>query len=82
MKLARRLTLALIVAIFSVMAANSYLRVQRAIQYFEADRRSDEHLLGRALGIAAKTVWQNEGEERAREVVRQADDTIAQVRIR
>lgn len=82
MKLARRLTIALIVAIFSVMAFNSYLRVQRAIAYFEGDRQADEHLLGRVLGAAVRTVWENDGVERARDIVRRADDSVNEVRIR
>ncbi len=82
MKLARRLMIALIVAIFSVMAFNSYLRVQRAIAYFEGDRQADEHLLGRVLGAAVRTVWENDGVERARDIVRRADDSVNEVRIR
>lgn len=73
---------ALIVAIFSVMAFNSYLRVQFALAYFEADRQADEHLLGRVLGAAVRTVWENEGVERARDIVRRADDSVNEVRIR
>ena len=73
---------ALIVAIFAVMTFNSYLRVQRAIAYFEADRQADEHLLGRVLGAAVRTVWENDGEERARDIVRRADDSVNEVRIR
>jgi signal transduction histidine kinase len=82
MKLARRLMLALIVAVFSVMALNSYLRVQRAIAYFETDRRADEQLLGRVLGAAVRTVWENDGVERARDIIRRADDSVNEVRIR
>ncbi len=82
MKLARRLMLALIVAIFSVMAVNSYLRVQRALAYFEADQQADEHLLGRVLGAAVRTVWESDGEERARDIIRRADDSVNEVRIR
>jgi len=74
--------LALIVVIFSVMAVNGYLRVQRATTYFEADRQADEHLLGRVLGAAVGTVWEYDGEERARDLVRRADDSVNEVRIR
>lgn len=82
MKLARRLMAALIVAIFSVMAFNAYLRVQRAIAYFEADRQADEQLLGRVLGAAVRTVWENDGGDRARDIIRRADDSVNEVRIR
>lgn len=82
MKLARRLMFALILAIFAVMALNSYLRVQRALAYFESDRQTDEHLLGRVLGAAVRTVWENDGVERARDIIRRADDSVSEVRIR
>jgi signal transduction histidine kinase len=82
MRLARRLMLALIVAIFAVMAVNSYLRVQRALAYFEADRQADEQLLGRVLAAAVGTVWEHDGEERAQNLVQRADDSVNEVRIR
>ncbi|MEB2285055.1 MAG: hypothetical protein B6D46_09955 [Polyangiaceae bacterium UTPRO1] len=82
MKLARRLMLALILAISAVMALNSYVRVHRALAYFETDRQTDERLLGRVLGAAVRTVWEHDGVERARDIIRRADDSVSEVRIR
>ncbi len=82
MKLARKLAVALILSIFVVMAVNSYLRVQRSIEFFEIDRQSQERLLGRVLRAATEAVAQTDDIAAAQELVRRANDSVSEVNIR
>ncbi len=82
MKLARKLTLLLVIGIFVVMAVNAYVRLARETTFFETDRREDERLMGRVLGAAVAAVWQTEGEARAQALVQRANDSVSEVTIR
>lgn len=52
MKLARKLTLPLVLCVFAVLGADTFLRVQREVRLFESEMAQDHHLLGRALAAA------------------------------
>jgi two-component system NtrC family sensor kinase len=82
MKLARKLTIGLALGIFCVMAVNAYVRVQREIRLFEADRLDEERLHGRILRAAVEAVWASEGEERAIELVADANQALSEVQFR
>lgn len=82
MKLARKLTIALALGILAVMSVNAYVRVNRVLWLFEAERSQDERLLGRVLRASAEELWRSEGEERAVGLVSQANDALSDVQFR
>jgi two-component system, NtrC family, sensor kinase len=82
MKLARKLTLALMVGILLVLAGNAAYRVQREIALFERDSRRDSLLLGRTLAGSVARVWPTVGESQALDLVEDANQREGAVRIR
>ncbi|APR86412.1 sensor histidine kinase [Minicystis rosea] len=82
MKLARKLTFALVLGVFVVLALSAYVRVRREAGIFEADIRRDNHTMGRALSAAVLEVWRTEGEARALHIVSEANERESQVDIR
>ncbi|MBI3770280.1 MAG: HAMP domain-containing histidine kinase [Deltaproteobacteria bacterium] len=82
MKLARKLTIALILGIFAVTGVSAYVRVTREIAFFETERRQLERLLGRVLRASVEAVAQSQDETGAQDLVRHADDSVSDVRIR
>jgi signal transduction histidine kinase len=81
MKLALKLTLALVLGIVVVMSGYAYLQIRQEVVLFEGDLQKDVRL-GRALGAAVQAVWTTEGERRSRELVEEADDAVREVGIR
>jgi len=80
MKLVQKLTLALILGISAVLAANGYFRVRREVALFQSERVRDHKLVGLALSAAFAAVWRAEGEAHARAMLEQAsarEDKIA-----
>jgi signal transduction histidine kinase len=82
MRLARKLTLALVLAIFAVMAGNAYLQVRREVSLFEADLVEDQHIVGETLRNAVETVWQAADEAAARALIDRANQVWSGVRAR
>jgi signal transduction histidine kinase len=82
MRLARKLTLALVVAIFAVMAGNAYLQVRREVSLFEADLIEDQHIIGETLRSAVETIWRTADEAAARALVDRANKVWREVRVR
>ena len=72
MKLVQKLTLALILGISVVLAANGYFRVRREVALFQSERVRDHKLVGLALGAAFGALWRAEGEAHARAMLEQA----------
>jgi signal transduction histidine kinase len=73
MKLARKLILALVVAIFAVMACNAYLRLRSQVHFFEVESERDLRATARALASGTEAVWRYDGEERARRFVKEVN---------
>src|SRR5262245_766425 len=71
MRLARKLTIALVLGIMLVMAGNAILQLRRESTLFDADSRHDQHAVGRVLHAAVETVWPAEGEAAARRLIAQ-----------
>lgn len=69
MKLARKLTLALVLGILLVLAANAAFRVRRELALFENDSRRDSLLLGRMLAGSVARLWPTIGEAQALDLV-------------
>jgi signal transduction histidine kinase len=82
MKLARKLSIALVLGICAVMTLHAYLQLARDTALFEADTATDEHVIARSLRSAAELVWQLEGEARVREMVEGGRQSEREVRIR
>ncbi len=73
MKLARKITLAIAVAILAVMAAHGYMLARRQVKLFDADLERSVQLK-RALRSAVLTVWRTHGTAEAQRLV---EETVA-----
>jgi signal transduction histidine kinase len=82
MKLVRRLTLYLLLAVGVVFAADTYLSVRSHLALFDEDVRRDEKLLGDALARAVERVWQRQGQAEAQELLQALAASAGDVRIR
>jgi len=82
MKLARKLTIALMLGIFVVMALYAGLQIQRDEAIFAEDTKTDEHVMVRALGASLETVWRLNGEAPARHLLEDANRSEQEVHIR
>jgi two-component system NtrC family sensor kinase len=72
MRLARKLTLALVFGITIVMAANALLQGHREATLFDVDSKRDQHAVGRVLHAGVEVVWATEGEAAARRLIADA----------
>jgi two-component system, NtrC family, sensor kinase len=72
MKLARNLTLFVMLGAVLVLALYAWASTRREIALFDADMRRDHESLGRTLAGSAAAVWQANGPGRAAELVRRA----------
>jgi hypothetical protein len=70
MKLVRRLTLYLLLAVGVVFGADTFLSVRSHLELFDEDVRRDEKVLGDALGRALELVWRQQGKAIALELLR------------
>ncbi|AUX42057.1 uncharacterized protein SOCE26_034820 [Sorangium cellulosum] len=82
MKLARKLTLALMFGVFLVLALSAYVQIRREANVFENDVQRDHQAMGRALAAAVTEVWRSEGQARALRLVEDANERERQVDIR
>ncbi len=82
MKLARKLTVALVLGIFAVLLIQSISRVRRETGMFESDMRRDGRTMGRVLATAAAEVWTTDGESHAKRLIEQVNESENQVQIR
>ena len=80
-RLARRLTVALLLGILAVLAVDAWLRVNRETAFFDEDLRRDTRVTAAALSGAVARVWRSEGHVGARRVVAEANRHSA-VRVR
>jgi signal transduction histidine kinase len=72
MRLTRKLTLALVLGITLVMAANALLQVRREAALFDIDSRRDQQAVGRVLHAAVELIWPAAGEVAAQQLIREA----------
>jgi signal transduction histidine kinase len=82
MRLVLRLTIAMTLGMCAVFAADRYVAVRQSAAMFEADAKSDQRTLGRALVLAATSVWQMHGEDAALRFVEDANQREAKTQIR
>src|ERR1051326_8720158 len=69
MKLARRITLYLVLCMTAVLALDAYLGVRREAELFESDLRQDLLQAGETVATAAALVWSVSGEREAQRLI-------------
>jgi len=82
MRLVRRLTFYLFLALSCVLALDAWSSVRSHLAIFDEDVRRDERLLGDALAPAVETAWGRGGEAEARAFVDGASSRQEGLRIR
>jgi two-component system NtrC family sensor kinase len=82
MRLALKLSAALIAGIILVLSVDAYFRVRRNIEVFEADMSRDNITMGRALSAAVSELWVTEGQPEALNLIRLIDERRPSVFIR
>jgi signal transduction histidine kinase len=82
MRLAWKLSLALLPGVIAVLGASGYVRMQREISLFNEDTRRDHRVLAQTLSEAVSVVWEGQGQPDALALVRRADESRSGVRIR
>src|SRR4051812_21251642 len=82
MKLARKLTLSLLVALCAVLALHAWLQAQREVAFYEADARRDDRFIGTTLAAAFDKTWSLEGRARAMALVEEVNAHPGPVRVR
>jgi signal transduction histidine kinase len=82
MRLVRRLTLYLLLAMGVVFAIDTFLSVRSHLALFDEDVRRDEKVLGDALARVVEHVWSRQGEAEASALVEEMDVATSDVRIR
>ena len=82
MRLAWKLSLALMPVVLGVLASSAYVRLQRELVLFQEDTRRDQRVIATTLARAAETLWMRQGAEAALDVIRDADAARSGMRIR
>jgi signal transduction histidine kinase len=82
MKLAHKLTIALVLGITLVMAGNAIFQVRREAELFDADSSHDQHTVGRVLRASIEAVWSAEGEAAARRLISDANESNTDLTLR
>ena len=82
MRVVPKLTLAFILCTTAVLALNGFLRVEREVAVYEADRTRDHRLMGLALGEAIAAVWRSDGEGPALAVLAHVNTPESRIRVR
>lgn len=82
MRLARRLILAIVLAIVAVLAVHGYYRVRRESALLDREGRRDHLLLGRALGVGMAEAWRRAGPSAALALVDEMNQREPEIEIR
>lgn len=82
MRFARKLAYALWLGICVIYGVNGLERYQREAELFETDIQRDHEVMGRGIVAAVAELWEDEGEERALDIVERANERESQILIR
>jgi signal transduction histidine kinase len=82
LKLIAKFLLAFVVISLVVLAASGYLRVEREVEHFDDDLRSDVSAYARSLAHAVSVVSANVGQEEAARLVRRAAEPAQNLVVR
>jgi two-component system, NtrC family, sensor kinase len=82
MKLFHKLTIAIVFGITLVMAGNALFQVRREAELFDADSSHDQHTVGRVLRASVEAVWRADGEQAARRLIADANESNTDLTLR
>lgn len=82
MKLALKLSSLLVIGMVAVLTVEAYQSVRRERNFFQADMRRDAELLGHSLMTLVADVWRTSGQQRALELIHDANRRESLVEIR
>ena len=82
MKLFHKLTIAIVFGITLVMAGNALFQVRREADLFDSDSSHDQHTVGRVLRASVQAVWRADGEQAARRLIADANESNTDLTLR
>lgn len=81
MRIALKLTAALLALVVCILGLEAKLRSDREAEVYEADLRRDQQVLGQALAAATEIIWRSDGPSFARDVLTVAEAAEHQIDI-
>ena len=82
MRLARKLTLALVLAVCAILTVHGVFAARRELDFFEMDTQRDARVMGRTLVAVVSEIWRAEGEVRALQMIDEANEREENVNFR
>jgi len=82
MRIALKLTLAILALVVAILAVEARLRSVREAERYEADLRKNQHVLGRALANVAELVFRRDGYEPMRDLVHRSHMAVEEIQAR
>jgi two-component system, NtrC family, sensor kinase len=81
MRVALKLVLATVLGTLAVLIIFGWVRARREVELFDSDMRRDHLLVGTTLAVCVADEWMNAGQERALQLVKQADEERPHMRL-
>ena len=82
MRLTAKFIVTLVLGMIVVLAANSWIRLEREVGLFENGMRRHAHIFGHALGSAVTWAWRTSGEQAAMQLVGEANEKYSDLDVR
>ena len=81
MRVALKLVLATVLGTLAVLIIFGWVRASREVELFDSDMRKDHVLVGTTLAVCVADEWAAAGQERALQLVKQADEERPHMRL-
>ncbi len=81
MRVALKLVLATVLGTLAVLIIFGWVRARREVELFDSDMRRDHLLVGTTLAVCVADEWMNAGQDRALQLVKQADEERPHMRL-
>ena len=81
MRVALKLVLATVLGTLAVLIIFGWVRAQREVELFDSDMRRDHLLVGTTLAVCVADEWMAAGQDRAMQLVKQADEERPHMRL-
>jgi HAMP domain-containing protein len=81
MRVALKLVLATVLGTLAVLVIFGWLRARREIELFDSDMRRDHLLVGTTLAVCVADEWAAAGQDRAMQLVKEADEERPHMRL-
>ncbi len=81
MRVALKLVLATVLGTLAVLVIFGWVRARGEIELFDSDMRRDHLLVGTTLAVCVADEWMNAGQDRALQLVKQADEERPHMRL-